>query len=130
MLNQFNSNDYVGKPIRVGFNNLIDAHSYTINLRLFEQSILNRVDNLSIGKYYLLDKLKNELIEIDSNTSINFTANSNINNQFELYWNEKPINLGTSEIEKSNSRFIFKENTNKYVRFEKNNTSANFKSMI
>ncbi len=125
LLNQFNSNDYVGKPIRVGFNNLIDGHSYTINLRLFEQSILNRVDNLSIGKYYLLDKSKNQLIEIDSNTSINFTANSNINNQFELYWNEKPSNLGTSEIEKSNSTFIFKENTNKYVRFEKNSTSAN-----
>ncbi|MDM1061292.1 T9SS type A sorting domain-containing protein [Empedobacter falsenii] len=125
LLNQFNSNDYVGKPIRVGFNNLVDGINYTINLRLFEQSILNKVDNLSLGKYYLLDKSKNELIQIDSNTRINFTANSSINNQFELYWNEKPTNLGTSEIEKSNSTFIFKENINKFVRFEKNNTSAN-----
>lgn len=59
-------------------------------MRLFEQSILNKVDNFSLGKYYLLDKSKNNVVEIDANTQIKFVANPNINNQFELYWNEPP----------------------------------------
>lgn len=125
LLNQFNSNDYVGKPIRLGFNNLIDGHNYTINLRLYEQSILNRVNDLSLGEYYLLDKSKNKVTKVNADTQIKFVANPNINNQFELYWNEEPKTLGTNDIDVSNTTFIFKDNQNKYIRFEKNNTSAN-----
>lgn len=124
LLNQFNSLDYVGKPIRLGFNNLIEGHNYTINLRLFEQSILNKVDNFSLGKYYLLDKSKNNVVEIDANTQIKFVANPNINNQFELYWNEPPQVLGTDDLNKNNATYIYKDNTSKYVRFENSNTSA------
>ncbi|MCA4782445.1 T9SS type A sorting domain-containing protein [Empedobacter stercoris] len=124
LLNQFNSLDYIGKPIGIGFNNLIEGHNYTINLRLFEQSILNRVDNFSVGKYYLLDKSKNNVVEVDANTQIKFVANPNINDQFELYWNEAPLVLGTDDLNKNNATYIYKDKTNKYVRFEDKNTNA------
>lgn len=93
-------------------------------MRLFEQSILNKVDNFSLGKYYLLDKSKNNVVEIDANTQIKFVANPNINNQFELYWNEPPQVLGTDDLNKNNATYIYKDNTSKYVRFENSNTSA------
>jgi len=127
LLNQFNSADYIGKPLAIGFNDLIEGDSYTVNLRLFEQSILNRVDKLTLGKYYLLDKVKNEVTEITADTQIKFTANANSNKQFELYWNEKPSGstLGTDNLEKLNTTYLYNYNDNKFVRFENKNTSAN-----
>ncbi|SFM75509.1 hypothetical protein SAMN05421738_102186 [Algoriella xinjiangensis] len=124
LLNQFNSKDYVGKPLRLGFNNLKLGDNYTINLRLFEHSILNQIKELSLGKYYILDKVKNEITEVDSSTQISFTADDKINNRFEFYWNEKPTTLNTDDLNKSNATYLYTDNANKYIRFEKKNTTA------
>ena len=125
LLNQFNSQDYIGKPLRIGFNNLKQGDNYTINLRLFEHSILNQVKDLTLGKYYLLDKVKNEVTEVNGNTQINFTADDKINDRFEFYWNEKPATLGTDDLNKTNGTYLYAANANKYIRFEKRNTTAN-----
>lgn len=124
LLNQFNSQDYIGKPLRLGFNSLTEGVQYSINLRLFEQSILNRVNDLSLGKYYLLDKVTNTIVDVDETTQIKFTTDENINNRFEFYWNQKPALLGTDDINSNKTTYLFTKNLNKYVRFENNNTTA------
>lgn len=124
LLNEFNNSDYVGKPIRIGFNNLTIGQTYKINLRLFEHSILNQVQDFSLGKYYLLDKKTNTFSELSTKSQIKFVAEENNNNRFELYWNEKPTTLSTVDIDKSKSTFIYTNNSEKFVRFENNNTTA------
>lgn len=122
LLNQFNTNDYIGKPLRIGFNNLNEGESYQINLRLFEISILNQVDTFNSGTYYLLDKSTNNVSELNSN-NISFIADENSNNRFELFWKEHPKTLGTSDLVNT-ATYIYKNNANQFVKFENNNTTA------
>lgn len=125
LLNQFNSLDYVGKPLRLGFKNLVNGQQYNIKIRLFEYTILNQVDNLSLGQYYLLDKTTNEITEVDSSTQITFVANDNINDRFEFYWNQAPErNLATDDLNSKNKTFVYTNEDSKYVRFENNNGKA------
>ncbi|QTV06091.1 T9SS type A sorting domain-containing protein [Faecalibacter bovis] len=121
--NSFNSEDYIGKPIRLGFKNLNIGSEYQLNVNLYEYSILNKVQNLNLGRYYLLDKLNNTVKEVDALTQINFTADDNINNRFEFYWNESPRTLSTNDLSKS-ATYIYKNNSNQLIRFEDNNTTA------
>ncbi|MGV0921433.1 T9SS type A sorting domain-containing protein [Empedobacter falsenii] len=123
--NDFNTNDYIGKPLGIGFNNLTEGNSYTFRLNLFEESIFNKVEKLANGKFYLLDKKKDEVKEIDSNSIISFTADNNNNERFEIYWNESPKTLATNENNLNKSTLIYKENSNHKIRFEFNNTTAN-----
>lgn len=124
--NQFNSEDYIGKPIRIGFNNLTIGSNYKLNLNLYEYSILNQVKNLELGKYYLLDKLTKKIVEVDETTEISFTADDKINDRFEFYWNEKPAGtLGTDDLNKTNTTYLYSDNNkNQFVRFEQSNTTA------
>ncbi|WP_313385369.1 T9SS sorting signal type C domain-containing protein [Chishuiella sp.] len=121
LFNQFNSDDYIGKPIKIGFNNLTEGQEYTINLRFFEKSILNKVKNFSTGNYYLLDKVKNNVTEINSESKINFIANSKTYDQYELYWKQKP---SLNNINNINSTFIYTDNNYQFVKFEQSNTTA------
>ena len=121
--NEFNSEDYIGKPLRVGFKNLVEGNVYQMNLNLYEYSILNKVDNLSLGRYYLLDKQTNSITEVDATTQIRFTANQNSNNRFEFYWNEEPRTLTTIDVNK-NATYIYKDKQDQFVRFEDKNITA------
>ena len=121
--NYFNSEDYIGKPLRVGFKNLVIGNEYQLNLNLYEYSILNKVDNLSLGRYYLLDKQNNSITEVDAMTQVRFTADENSNNRFEFYWNEEPRTLSTIDINK-NATYIYKDKQQQFVRFEDKNTTA------
>lgn len=122
--NSFNSIDYIGKPLRLGFYNLVNGEQYSINLNLYEYSILNQVEKLNLGKYYLLDKETNKVEEINADTQINFVANDKINDRFEFYWNELPKTLSTDDLNTKNVTFLYDNNDYQYVRFEKTNTTA------
>lgn len=124
--NQFNSEDYIGKPIRIGFNGLVQGNNYRLNLNLYEKSILNKVKTLTQGKYYLLDKLTKKIVEVDEATEISFTADDKINDRFEFYWNEKPAGtLGTDDLNKTNTTYLYSDNNkNQFIRFEQSNTTA------
>ncbi|WP_322969074.1 T9SS type A sorting domain-containing protein [Faecalibacter sp. LW9] len=122
--NYFNSEDYIGKPLRLGFKNLNAGNEYQVNVNLYEYSILNKVNSLNLGRYYLLDKLTNTVSEVDASTQISFVADENINDRFEFYWNELPRTLSTEDLMK-NTTYIFKDNNAQFVRFENNNTTAN-----
>lgn len=121
--NSFNSEDYIGKPLRIGFKNLENGNEYNMNMNLYEYSILNKVSDLNLGRYYLLDKLKNTVTEVDASTQITFVADDNINNRFEFYWNEAPRTLSTNDLSKG-ATYIYKNNSNQLIRFENNNTTA------
>ena len=122
--NYFNSEDYIGKPLRLGFKNLNAGNEYQVNVNLYEYSILNKVNSLNLGRYYLLDKLTNTVSEVDASTQISFVADENVNDRFEFYWNESPRTLSTEDLMK-NTTYIFKDNNAQFVRFENNNTTAN-----
>ncbi|WP_413532517.1 hypothetical protein [Empedobacter brevis] len=122
--NSFNNEDYIGKPLRVGFNKLEQGKTYRLNLNLYEYSILNKVNKLNLGKYYLLDKVTGKSIEIDETTEISFTADNKVNDRFEFYWNELPKTLGTNDLSKLNSTYLYKSNNDQFVKFEQTNTTA------
>ncbi|HEY4540172.1 MAG TPA: T9SS type A sorting domain-containing protein [Faecalibacter sp.] len=121
--NYFNSEDYIGKPLRLGFKNLTAGIEYQVNINLYEYSILNKVENLNLGRYFLLDKLTDTVTEVNALTQLTFVADENTNDRFEFYWNESPRTLSTEDIVK-NTTYIFKDNNAQFVRFEDNNTTA------
>lgn len=122
--NSFNSIDYIGKPLRLGFYNLVNGEQYSINLNLYEYSILNKVDKLNLGKYYIVDKETNKVQEINADTQIDFVANDKVNDRFEFYWNELPKTLSTDDLNTKNVTYLYDNNDYQYVRFEKTNTTA------
>ena len=124
LLNQFNSIDYIGKPLGISFKDLTQGEEYNIRLRLFEYSILNQVENFTNGKYYLLDKQNNHVSEVNAATEITFIADENSASRFELYWKQEPRILATDDLVKSNKTFVYSNEKQKFVRFENNNTNA------
>lgn len=123
--NQFNSEDYIGKPLHVGFNDLEEGKEYRLNLNLYEYSILNKVDKLNLGKYFILDKSTNKVSEVDGNTEVIFTADGNENSRFEFYWNESPKTLSTDDLTNNNTTYLYTNNGNQFIKFEQKNTTAN-----
>ncbi|MGV0979430.1 T9SS type A sorting domain-containing protein [Empedobacter falsenii] len=124
LTNQFNNEDYVGKPLRIGFYNLENGKNYRLNLNLYEYSILNKVQNLSLGKYYLYDNVTKKAIDVSEATELSFVADDKINERFEFYWNELPTTLGTSDLIRTDATFLYTNNGSQYVRFEDKNTTA------
>ncbi len=124
LTNQFNNEDYVGKPLRIGFYNLENGKNYRLNLNLYEYSILNKVQNLSLGKYYLYDNVTKKAIDVSEATELSFVADDKINERFEFYWNELPTTLGTSDLTRTDATFLYTNNGSQYVRFEDKNTTA------
>jgi len=123
--NHFNSEDYIGKPLAVGFNNLIEGKEYRLNLNLYEYSILNRVENLNLGKYYLLDTKTNKVVDVNGNTELTFVYDDSTNERFKFYWNESPKTLSTDDINKNNTTYLYTNNNKEqYIRFEQSNTTA------
>ena len=122
-INTFNSNTYVGKPMGIGFNNLVVGNEYELRFNLYEGSIFNEVKDLSTDKFYLLDKEVNKVTEIAADKSYKFTvSNSNYNTRFEVYWKSYSPSgtLGTVAAENnSKSTFVYYDNGSNKVRFEK-----------
>ncbi|WP_291118753.1 T9SS type A sorting domain-containing protein [Empedobacter sp. UBA7248] len=124
LTNQFNNEDYIGKPLRIGFYNLENGKNYRLNLNLYEYSILNKVKNLTVGKYYLYDNVTKKAIDVSEATELSFIADDKINERFEFYWNELPSKLGTSDLNRTDATFLYTNNKSQYVRFEDKNTTA------
>lgn len=121
--NTFNTDTYIGKPMGIGFNNLVLGNQYELRFNLYEGSIFNEVKDLSADKFYLLDKENQKVTEISSANSYKFVvSNSDYNSRFEIYWKSySPTGtLGTDVVKNDNkSTFIYSENAHNKVRFEK-----------
>jgi len=122
--NRFNNN-FVGKPLGLGFRDLVDGETYSLKFKLHQFSILNPVNNFENGIFYLYDKMTKKATEIDADTEITFTKTPNIADRYVFYWNEVPKELIVDEIEvKNTDTFVYDKSNRKYVRFERNDTSA------
>lgn len=125
-INEFNSLEYVGKPLGLGFNNLQTGDTYELRFNLYEGSIFNKVKNLTDGIFYILDKNSNAVSEISADKSYSFVASDNADTRFEIYWKEmKPAgSLNTGDVVKG-STVVYKDLGAHKVRFEKSSPKAN-----
>ena len=122
-INTFNSNTYVGKPMGIGFNNLVIGNEYELRFNLYEGSIFNEVKDLSADKFYLLDKETQKVSEVSSANSYKFVvSNNDYNSRFEVYWKSYSPQgtLGTDVVNNTNkSTFVYYDNGSNKIRFEK-----------
>jgi hypothetical protein len=122
-INTFNSNTYVGKPMGIGFNNLVVGNEYELRFNLYEGSIFNEVKDLSTDKFYLLDKETQKVSEVSSANSYKFVvSNNDYNSRFEVYWKSYSPQgtLGTDVVNNANkSTFVYYDNGSNKIRFEK-----------
>ena len=122
-INTFNSNTYVGKPMGIGFNNLVVGNEYELRFNLYEGSIFNEVKDLSTDKFYLLDKETQKVSEVSSANSYKFVvSNNDYNSRFEVYWKSYSPQgtLGTDVVNNTNkSTFVYYDNGSNKIRFEK-----------
>lgn len=121
--NTFNSDTYIGKPMGIGFNNLVLGNEYELRFNLYEGSIFNEVKDLSTDKFYLLDKETQKVSEISSANSYKFVvSNNDYNSRFEVYWKSYTPQgtLGTDVVNNAkNSTFVYNDNGSNKIRFEK-----------
>ena len=121
--NTFNTDTYIGKPMGIGFNNLVVGNEYELRFNLYEGSIFNEVKDLSADKFYLLDKETQKVSEISSANSYKFVvSNNNYNSRFEVYWKSYSPQgtLGTDVVNNTNkSTFVYYDNGSNKIRFEK-----------
>ena len=126
-INEFNSIDYIGKPLGLGFNDLTTGETYELRFNLYEGSIFNKVKNISDGNFYLLDKSNDSVTEVSADKSYSFVASDYMDARFELYWKEvKSGTLGTVESDVKSSTYVYKDkgvDQNK-IRFEKGHSTA------
>ena len=121
--NTFNTDTYIGKPLGIGFNNLVIGNEYELRFNLYEGSIFNEVKELSTDKFYLLDKEANKVTEITAAESYKFVvSNNDYNLRFEVYWKsytpQSTLAIGVVEDPKK-STYIYFENGFSKIRFEK-----------
>ena len=121
--NTFNSNTYIGKPMGIGFNNLVIGNEYELRFNLYEGSIFNEVKDLPTDKFYLLDKETKNVSEISAANSYKFVASNNdYNSRFEVYWKSYSPQgtLGTDVVNTTkNSTFVYYDNGSSKIKFEK-----------
>ena len=126
-INEFNSLDYVGKPLGLGFNNLKSGDNYELRFNLYEGSIFNKVKNLSDGKFYILDKSNDSVTELSADKSYPFVASDYMDARFEIYWKEvKSGTLGTIDNDAKSATYVYRDkgvDQNK-IRFEKGHNTA------
>lgn len=125
--NGFNSIDYVGKPLSIGFNNLEVGKEYEMRFNQYEVDIFTSVKNLSDGLFLIKDNETGRVTPLSSETSFKFVANSNdMKGRFDFYWREAKDNTLTSvDAEVTSGRTsIYKYLGDKKVRFERVSKSA------
>ena len=118
--NEFNSVNYIGKPLSLGFNDLVEGDSYELRFNLYENDIFNNVKNLSDGLFLIKDKLTNTVSEFSTTQSFSFVAGADISNRFDLYWKEvSDITLGSEDVSTNSKTIIYKYESGNKIKFEK-----------
>lgn len=126
--NEFNSNDYVGKPLALGLAGLSQGATYSLSFNLAEGDIFTSVKNFSDAKLYLKDNTNNKVVEVTADKTISFVAGTAEENRerFVFYWKETPVTLSTENANvTSSSTIVYKEGTQNKVKFENTATKAN-----
>lgn len=115
----FNVNEYVGKPMGIGFNNLIAGANYSLNFNLYEGSIFSSPNKLSGEKFYLYDTLTKQSVEITGDKSYDFIADKDSDKRFEIYWGIPPSGsfLKSHDVVNNASTFIYKDENVRKLRF-------------
>lgn len=127
-INTVNSEDYVAKPIHLGFNVGNDNLGYSFNItsRLSENGNLAVIPegNFSSGNtFYFYDSQEEYLTEVTADFSYSFTQTETTNDRFIIYWNGVPEFLGNTDIIKDQTQ-VYKDSGVHKVRFDKTWTSA------
>lgn len=121
VINEFNSNEYVGKPLALGFSNLKAGSAYELRFNLYEGSIFNKTKNTLGGSFYILDNKNNTVNKIEADKSFKFVADADMTGRFDIYWKEVPAtsSLATTEnVSKASSTVVYKDGRASKVRFE------------
>lgn len=121
--NEFNIDNYIGKPLGLGLNELDNGDTYQLRFALYEGSIFNKVQALKGGVFYIKDKTTNKVTLVNPNDPITFVAEDNVNKRFEFYWKEVPQGetvgtLSTENMIKNQSTIVFRDGKQSKVRFE------------
>ena len=128
LINTFNADDYVGKPLHLELNNLAVGSNYKFRFNLKENSIFTSdVNQFNSGySFYLHDKLNNSYTPIIGSTEIAINVDNNIKDRFTFFWREIPRTLGTDELNKNFKTQVYKFSEDKYkVRLNSSKKSAN-----
>lgn len=124
----FNVNEYVGKPMGIGFNNLSVGSTYSLNFNLYEGSIFSSPNSLTGERFYLYDTVTKKAMEITADKSYEFIADANSNTRFEVYWRNLPNAdnvLNTETAVAKSSTFIYKDQNERKLRFSDVAAKAN-----
>ena len=132
LFSEFNSDTYVGKPLAVGFNNLVVGDNYQFRFNLYEGSIFTNVKDLTNGAFYIKDNKNNTVKQISADQSYNFTADSSaMAGRFAFYWKEASVTgvsdgtLGTNNSNTKDATVIYKDGEDRKIRFENISSKAN-----
>lgn len=127
LFSEFNSNTYIGRPLSIGFKDLVVGENYQFRFNLYEGSIFTNVKDLTSGAFYIKDNKNNTVKQISADQSYNFTADSNaMAGRFDFYWKE--VSGGTLATANSNTKgvtVIYKDGETRKVRFESIAPKAN-----
>lgn len=125
--NEFNSDTYIGKPMSLGFNDLIEGNSYELRFNLYESDIFHNVKTLSDGLFLIKDKQNNTVAEFSTTKSFSFVAGPNISDRFDLYWKEvlPAGTLGSDNVAKNSKTIIYKDGSVSKIKFEQGAKMAN-----
>lgn len=131
LFSEFNSNTYIGRPLSIGFKDLVVGENYQFRFNLYEGSIFTNVKDLTSGAFYIKDNKNNTVKQISADQSYNFTADSNaMAGRFDFYWKEVSVGGtgGTLATANSNTKgvtVIYKDGETRKVRFESIAPKAN-----
>lgn len=95
--NEFNLVSSIGKPMGVGFGNLVQGATYQLKFNLYENSIFNEVTHSPSALFFLKDNKTNKIVQIDPAKTYRFVADKNIAQRLEIYWKQVPVDKNIQE---------------------------------
>ena len=126
IINTFNSEDYIGKPLHLELNNLAAGNQYKLKFNLKENNIFtDDIQNFNGSSFYLYDKVANTYTELNGSSEINIVANENTFDQFTFFWRQIPRTLGVDDLTKKFKTQVYKVSQDQYkVKLNPNKVSA------
>ena len=126
IINTFNSEDYIGKPLHLELNNLAAGNQYKLKFNLKENNIFtDDIQNFNGSSFYLYDKVANTYTELNGSSEINIVANENTLDQFTFFWRQIPRTLGVDDLTKKFKTQVYKFSQDQYkVKLNPNKVSA------
>lgn len=126
IINTFNAEDYIAKPLHLELNNLPVGNQYKLKFNLKENNIFtDDVQNLNGKAFYLYDKVANTYTELNGSSEINFVVNDNTLDQFTFFWQDIPRTLGVDDLTKQFKTQVYKAAQDQYkVKLNPNKVSA------